>query len=345
MKILYITKLKKSIANGVTVAVIQLLNAICEEAEVAWLDLGKNNFNVNQKVRKIQRCEIFDFQPDIVVFEDPFNTVEFCIISWRLKRANIPYIISPHGCFHEKALAKHRFKKRIALKTVFYHFLKDAKAYQFLNIEEKEKSINGEKNIIIPNGIIETNNYRVRKNVKKIVFIGRKDINIKGLDILLDACKIIKNKEKNIDFTVDIYGPEHSKTDNKYINNMIKKYRLESFVANHGPIFGKEKSEVLLQSDCFIQTSRHEGFPMSILEAFTYGLPVLVTEGTNVGNLVEKNNCGWVCKCNAIQVANLIMKAVEDDIEEKSKNALILVKEFSWSKISKKTITKYKEYI
>ena len=45
IRILYITKLKNSMANGVTVAVSQLLNAICKKARIGWLDLGVEPFS------------------------------------------------------------------------------------------------------------------------------------------------------------------------------------------------------------------------------------------------------------------------------------------------------------
>lgn len=44
---------------------------------------------------------------------------------------------------------------------------------------------------------------------------------------------------------------------------------------------------VLLQTDLFIQTSRHEGMPMGLLEALSIGVPCLVTVGTSLGHIIK----------------------------------------------------------
>lgn len=341
MKILYITKLSDSKSNGVTIAVIQLLNSICEQAEIFWLDLSNHDFDVNSNVKKVTSSNYLDVKPDIVVFEDPFNTIKFCFVAWKLKKANIPYIISPHGCFHKKALAKHALKKKIAMNTLFRSFLKNALAYQFLNSDEEINSYNNKRSIVIPNGINSDVSQKIHQEVKRIVFIGRKDVNTKGLDILLQACCLIKQRVQKVDFKIDLYGPEYTKKDSAYINEMITNEHLDLFVTNHGPVFDGEKRNILLESDCFILTSRHEGFPMSILEALAYGLPVLVTNGTNVGELIESNNCGWVSESNVEQIAELIIKVTNCNIEEQSRNARKLACLFSWSNVSKTTVSEY----
>jgi glycosyltransferase involved in cell wall biosynthesis len=46
-----------------------------------------------------------------------------------------------------------------------------------------------------------------------------------------------------------------------------------------GPAFGDAKDALLRRADAFILPSFSEGLPMSVLEAWSYGLPVLMTEG------------------------------------------------------------------
>ena len=41
-----------------------------------------------------------------------------------------------------------------------------------------------------------------------------------------------------------------------------------------------KKEEIFLNSDCFLLPSKSENFGMSIVEALSYGLPVLTTEDT-----------------------------------------------------------------
>ena len=49
-----------------------------------------------------------------------------------------------------------------------------------------------------------------------------------------------------------------------------------------GPVFGEAKDALLRRADAFILPSFSEGLPMSVLEAWAYGLPVLMTEHCNL---------------------------------------------------------------
>lgn len=93
--------------------------------------------------------------------------------------------------------------------------------------------------------------------------------------------------------TLTLYGPDR-KGSFAEIDKMISEYKINDFVFKKDGIFDQEKEDVLINSSVFVLTSRLEGQPIALLEACAYGLPVLVTPGTNVSDEVESFNCGWV---------------------------------------------------
>lgn len=346
LHILYITKLKNTKANGVTVAVTQLLNSISKYAVVGWFDLGSVDFEVGPDVQKLGKDSWEEFGAEIAVFEDPFNSVEFCKIARVLRKKHIPYILSPHGCFTKIAMQKKALKKAIAINTVFRNYLKGCFATQYLCEDEKNKSKQYNEALVIPNGIPSNDRFSIKNEIHNIVFISRKDVRHKGIDFLLKAVLIDKSLLESQKVKINLYGSTESEEDENFINSFICDNKLSGIVTNNGAVFDNDKENILLNSDMFILTSRHEGFPMSILEALSYGLPVLITKGTNMTELVDEASAGWTCDTDEMEIAKTLERALLcSTYSEYSINARELSNVYSWDTISMATIEQYSNIV
>ena len=181
----------------------------------------------------------------------------------------------------------------------------------------------------------------------KILYIGRSDMYHKGLDLLLEAVKIEKEFMKQNKCKLYIHGPDFQDRRAELMQ-AVQSNNIEDLVEINNAIIGKEKEERILECDYFIQTSRFEGMPMGILEALSYGLPCIVTEGTTLADFVKTTDSGWVCETNSQSIASAICRAIGERrlLSEKSKNAIESVKkQFSWEVVSSSTIEKYKSLI
>jgi len=62
----------------------------------------------------------------------------------------------------------------------------------------------------------------------------------------------------------------------------VRDVGLDDAVHFLGPQFGDDKAAAFAHADAFILPSYSEGFPMAVLEAWSYALPVLKTRACNI---------------------------------------------------------------
>lgn len=294
------------------------------------------------------KCYIKNFKPDICIFHGVYF-INYVAISYFLYKSNIPYLIQPHSSFGRNAQKKSFIKKYLSNITVFRSFIKKAYGLIFLNNNEKETSVVRSKvEVVIPNGVNEyypqLNFHDDESNIVKLFFIGRIDIYHKGLDILLNSLINYPMKIDNVEY--HIYGNGNKKNLYK-LQNLIRK--VESIkVFFHGRVLGEEKHEALSKNDIFVLTSRYEGFPVSVLEALSYGKPVIITEGTNVTDIVKNNELGWI-----IDNKNIDLNLIIDHIAEYKNNKIEYMKKcndfvnyyYTWNKVAQKSINVLEEIL
>lgn len=222
-------------------------------------------------------------------------------------------------------------------------------ALQCLSQEEYDATSFGRRKIIATNGraIPEKKKENFSSDGVKMLYIGRLDVHVKGLDILLEAVRKCLDLLKDNNVTLDIYGPDYA---GRYaqVENLIKDLGVGEVVTLHHEIVGEAKEKCLLDCDIFVQTSRHEGMPVGILESLSYGIPCLITRGTNLGEKIRDNDCGWMAENDPDSVAEAIKRAVGERslYETKSVNARKYVQDnFSWDVIMPKTIESYQKLL
>lgn len=277
---------------------------------------------------------------DIVVFEGFYNRQQV-LFSKELVKRGISYIIVPRSSLTRQAIHNHAWlKKKFAHWLYFDSYCHKAKAIQYLTKRELDDSGNkwSKNNLIIPNGI----NIPVNKketffdNGFHAVYVGRIDVYQKGIDILLKACEKEKEYLRSNQFRLTLYGPQI--IDFEYVVSLINNLGIGDFVEMGGEVLGKEKEKAILNGDLFILTSRFEGHPMGLIEALAYGLPSLVTPGTNMAKEITEANAGWVCDTNVESIQKALRQIInsKDDLYKKSTNARMLASQYDWMQIARK---------
>jgi poly(glycerol-phosphate) alpha-glucosyltransferase len=124
--------------------------------------------------------------------------------------------------------------------------------------------------------------YTKQDTKKHLLYLGRLHRK-KGIDLLLEAVASVKMEYPDIlkEWVIDIVGWDHEGFL-KILRNLVSKYQLEQLVTLHGGLFGNDRQRMYANADAYILPSHSEGMPMTVLEAWSYCLPVVMTPYCNL---------------------------------------------------------------
>ncbi len=351
--VLHFAHLDDNRFSGVNAAVKQTLKAQSQQANVAWCNVNKGNKTQVEGVQQFPFDNSFDIEklsapfcrPDLVVFQET-HRVCYPKIARQLRRKGIPYITVPHGELSARALQQKRLKKWLADQTLFRAFIARAAAVQCLSDFECQETTVKPPKFVVGNGIALPETYKTdfRKKGVRFVFIGRMDVDVKGLDLLVEAAALAAEELRKNGAVITLYGPEIQGV--QALRQQIAARSVDDLISLREPVLDDEKARVLLDADLFIQTSRHEGMPMGVLEAMSYGLPLVLTEGTTLAQTVAENAAGFAAQTDAESIAvalkQALLAAEEGRLLPRSQNARDFAqKHFSWEAVAEKTLKIY----
>lgn len=186
--------------------------------------------------------------------------------------------------------------------------------------------------VVIPNFNILSNSLpTIERTNKNIIFVGRYN-KVKGVDYLLD---IIENySQRNSSWQFSLFGEGELES---WLKEEVCKRQLERVVRVNSPTrnigIEYERASIL------VLTSRSEGFPMVLLEAQAYGLPIVAFDcETGPNEIISNGIDGYLINDFDVEefVDKLILISTNEKIRgELSTNALKNSKRFEQNSIIK----------
>lgn len=327
-----------------------------EEKEKKLTELNAKYF-YKKKSKVLSKKEILSVIPDFATYDlihiHGVYNIDNIMIAKLAYKMGIPYVITTHGNLMEHSLQHSKIKKKLALFLFIKRFLRNAESIHALsNQEEKDiKKIFKHKNIsIIPNGIELLKEKDQLKNTIKndkfsLLFIGRIDVHHKGIDILIDSLLSLTEKGRG-KYELYLVGPYDGNFDEEYIKNKIKENSsLKNIIKIEGPKYGDDKEKYYEKCDLFVHTSRYEGMPIAVLEAIAHGLPILITPETNLADIVNQSENGFITSTEINKVTNSLTEISEltkADLKGLGLNGKRwATSNLSWEKISKEYLVMY----
>jgi len=196
-----------------------------------------------------------------------------------------PYVVSPHGMLDSWALRNSGFKKSVCSALYENRHLRGASCLHALN--QAEASAIRDYGLInpicvVPNGVEPSVGAPLRQvgGRKTLLYLGRLHPK-KGLTSLIEAWSVARSQPEASDWHLKIAGWDQNNHEFE-LRALVSKFGLHSSVTFSGPQFEDRKDTCFSEASAFVLPSLSEGLPMTVLEAWSWQLPVLMTPQCNL---------------------------------------------------------------
>lgn len=290
--------------------------------------------------------DLHAWHPDVVHLHSAYVPPNITL-GRHLRRWGVPYVVTPHGALAPPVTWRRPYLKwpyrllfeRLLLdRATFVHAVSDSDDIRRYGVTAPI--------VVAPNAIdldglprdLDPDALRRRwpmvTGKRVFLFVGRLDPLLKGLDILLAAFARALASSRRI--ALVLAGPDWRGGERR-LRDLARRLGVEREVLFLGPVYGREKFDLLASGDVFVHTSRSEaGLPFAVLEALACARPCLVSRRADPLGLVAAYRAGVVVEPEVDQVATSLVHLAAvpaEQLAEQGRRARHLVeRELSWRK-------------
>lgn len=151
----------------------------------------------------------------------------------------------------------------------------------------------------------------------------------KNVELLIEACK---DFEDLLELHIVGTGDEE--------NRLTQKYKSCKNVFFHGFQNYENLYYFYQKADIYISVSSFEGFPLAVLDAFCYGIPVILSDIPGHRNICKNGEYAMLTDLKIEDIKKNIQKLINDESlrQELSVKSLLLAREFSYEVAKEKYI-------
>ncbi|MEI6561022.1 MAG: glycosyltransferase [Verrucomicrobiota bacterium] len=256
--------------------------------------------------------ERFGFTPQKTVVHIHTVTTKLKPFLRDLQRRGIPYVLTSHGQLHFRS-AVHWAKKFLYL-NFFNLDIRKAAAIHFLTADAKQRGrwllpgYAGEC-FVQPHALdvpelstlppVFKSDYGIPDDAFLWLFLGRLDVHVKGLDLLVEAFSRLDSSRLWLAFA----GPDWE-GGKEQLNELAERLQCRERLCFLGPVYGEKKWGVLKMADGFVTPSRWDAFPVAILEAMACALPVLTSSKMGPAKDFKEAGAARICPLDARRIAS-----------------------------------------
>jgi glycosyltransferase involved in cell wall biosynthesis len=315
--------------------------------QVGGLLFRKPTSECDQQLRK--------WRPDVVHVHAEFAPDNV----WATRLFECPLVLSFHGALHPEVFRKGKsFRKRLYLeaakrllyrKVDLFHALSPAEADQIEAIlpDRTVVTIPIGSSTPLPDEVIDCSLMQPQVNRGlNVLYVGRLDLYTKGLDLLVGAFAEAKRAQRDRIGTLTLVGPDWRNRRHE-IERAVLALGLGAAVIFTGGVPTSDVGRYLRNSDLYVQLSRHDAFPLSVVDALVAGKPAVLSSAIGTTSYREISSLPHVRVVDpkmADAAAALVDLVVHySDVIEAARVVQPEVLDFfSWSRIATRFVDAYR---
>ena len=296
--------LREAAQEEVQLQVHSLLNAHSEEDLPKWspidIEISKTIGPRRYGFTPSLLLSLLRAKPDIVHVHGLWMYQCLAVYIWHVLTGR-PYIVTPHGMLEEWITRRHPALKRFIQFVYQRRMIESAAFVQCLSSHEVSNVINsghsGKNCTVIPNFVPEAAKndipppwYKGEFADKTVyLFLGRIHPK-KGWRELCNAWALACNESASFANSSALAFCGWKDASDDFDSRLNDLARVHGNAFYFGPQFDEDKARSFLHSSVFLLPSFSEGLPMTVLEAWSHGVPAIITPQCNL-NDPELQSC------------------------------------------------------
>jgi glycosyltransferase involved in cell wall biosynthesis len=302
-----------------------------------------------------RRRELAALAPDIVHVHGEFNPDNW----WAPRLWGRPMVLAPHGAFHPTVLNRGARRKQAYIAVAQRLLYRHVDRFHALSPAEQHDisaALPAARTFYVAQGPSPAVQRAVEKAAAgqrarpsrqgpvRFVFVGRIDVQTKGLDLLVEAfARAVLSDDAHA--TLTLVGPDWD-GGTAPLRRLARRLGVERLVEFRGRVADVEVAQLLDDADVYVQLSRNESSPLSLNDALFLGLPVIVSDRVGTVSCPEIARLGHVkIVPPAVEEATQAMAqaiAAIVELEQAARSARGELRRFlSWEHAAKRHLDEY----
>ena len=265
------------------------------------------------------------------------------------RRHRVPYIVRPLGTLDPWSLRQKRARKMLFWRLGVSRMLKGAAAIHYTALPERqlaEQSLGLKRGVVIPLGVeldssddgerVKGSSINESLQGQPFVLVMSRLHQKKGLELLLHAFAPLVKKREFAGWRLALAGDG----DPGYVESLrrlVRELDCEGDVIFTGWLEGAQKKALLQGAALLALPSYQENFGLCVIEALSYGVPVLVSSHVNLAPEIEAAGAGWVTELESSALESKLAETFRDADERRRRGANgreLVSRRFTWNAIA-----------